>query len=99
MTEKTHELLANSGVQYFIPPRIYIDLGQNDGDDNLPKGWDFKLKTVGALIFRGAIRSAAVNSNNSQSSVSFPNHQEQEKEQENKPKINQPQKGAVSSSK
>lgn len=99
MMEKTHELLANSGVQYFIPPRIYIDLGQNDGDDNLPKGWGFKLKTVGALIFRGAIRSAAVNSNNSQSSVSFPNHQEQEKEPENKPKTNQPQKDAVSSSK
>ncbi|KOP23491.1 hypothetical protein AMR41_25290 [Hapalosiphon sp. MRB220] len=54
--EKADSLVGDSELKYFVPPRIYIDLGQNDGDDNLPKGWGFGLETVGALIYRGAIK-------------------------------------------
>ena len=39
----------------FVPPRIYVDLGQPDNDSNLPQGWGFKLETVGALLSRRAI--------------------------------------------
>jgi hypothetical protein len=46
-------------LAYFVPPRIYVDLGQNDGDNNLPQGWGFKLETVGALIARSAIKGTA----------------------------------------
>ncbi|MBF2065718.1 MAG: family 10 glycosylhydrolase [Calothrix sp. C42_A2020_038] len=38
-----------------VPPRIYIDLGQQDGDNNLPQGWGFDLKTVGSLIYHFAL--------------------------------------------
>jgi hypothetical protein len=34
----------------FVPPNIYLELGQQDGDNNLPKGWGFQLETVGAFI-------------------------------------------------
>ncbi|NJL65189.1 MAG: hypothetical protein HC903_29630 [Methylacidiphilales bacterium] len=57
---KADEMLGANNAINFIPPRIYIDLGQNDGDNNLPQGWGFYLETVGALIYRGAIRDAAV---------------------------------------
>ncbi|OKH54730.1 hypothetical protein NIES2101_06055 [Calothrix sp. HK-06] len=53
---KADEFLGATNVKYFVPPRIYIDLGQNDGDNNLPSGWGFNLETVGTLIYRGAIR-------------------------------------------
>ncbi|MBV6623812.1 MAG: hypothetical protein KI793_12900 [Rivularia sp. (in: Bacteria)] len=53
--QQADELVGASDVKYFIPPRIYVDLGQNDNDDNLPQGWGFKLNTLGALIYRGAI--------------------------------------------
>ena len=54
---KADEMLVGAGDrEYFVPPRIYVDLGQNDGDDNLPKGWGFKLETIGALVARGVIR-------------------------------------------
>jgi hypothetical protein len=53
--EKADELVGAGDFTHFVPPRIYIDLGQNDGDNNLPKGWGFRLETVGALIYRGAI--------------------------------------------
>jgi hypothetical protein len=53
---KADEFLGATNVKYFVPPRIYIDLGQNDGDKNLPQGWGFSLETIGALIYRGAIR-------------------------------------------
>ncbi|XGV99918.1 MAG: hypothetical protein ACAF41_13420 [Leptolyngbya sp. BL-A-14] len=54
---KADEMLVGAGDrEYFVPPRIYVDLGQNDGDDNLPKGWGFKLETVGALVARSVIR-------------------------------------------
>jgi hypothetical protein len=54
---KADEMLVGAGDRaYFVPPRIYVDLGQNDGDDNLPRGWGFKLETVGALVARGVIR-------------------------------------------
>jgi hypothetical protein len=57
MMQKADELLVGAGDrEYFVPPRIYVDLGQNDGDDNLPQGWGFKLETVGALVARGVIR-------------------------------------------
>ncbi|PMB00497.1 hypothetical protein CEN45_06480 [Fischerella thermalis CCMEE 5198] len=54
--EKADNLVGDSELKYFVPPRIYVDLGQNDGDENLPKGWGFHLETVGALIYRGAIK-------------------------------------------
>lgn len=54
---KADDMLVGAGDrEYFVPPRIYVDLGQNDGDDNLPKGWGFKLETVGALVARSVIR-------------------------------------------
>jgi hypothetical protein len=56
-------LVGAGDLVYFVPPRIYIDLGQNDGDNNLPKGWGFKLETVGALIGRGAIKGTAKGAN------------------------------------
>jgi hypothetical protein len=39
----------------FVPPCIYIALGQQDGDDNLPQGWGFQLQCVGALISQTAV--------------------------------------------
>lgn len=53
--QQADELVGASDAKYFIPPRIYVDLGQNDDDDNLPQGWGLKLNTLGALIYRGAI--------------------------------------------
>ena len=53
--QQADELVGASDAKYFIPPRIYVDLGQNDNDSNLPQGWGFKLNTLGALIYRGAI--------------------------------------------
>ncbi|MEO1431550.1 MAG: hypothetical protein AAFS12_06080 [Cyanobacteria bacterium J06632_19] len=53
--QQADELVGASDAKYFIPPRIYVDLGQNDNDGNLPQGWGFKLNTLGALIYRGAI--------------------------------------------
>ncbi|MBE9217114.1 hypothetical protein IQ247_31450 [Plectonema cf. radiosum LEGE 06105] len=58
--EQADELIGVSDVKYFVPPRIYIDLGQNDGDGNLPQGWGFKLNTLGALIYRGAVKDMVV---------------------------------------
>ena len=49
-------LVGAGDREYFVPPRIYVDLGQNDGDIHLPQGWGFKLETVGALVARGVIR-------------------------------------------
>lgn len=64
LMQKADEMLVGAGdLVYFVPPRIYIDLGQNDGDNNLPKGWGFKLETVGALIGRGAIKGTAKGAN------------------------------------
>jgi hypothetical protein len=57
---KADSLMGSEQIVYFIPPRIYVDLGQNDGDNNLPKGWGFHLETVGAMIYRGAIKSTPV---------------------------------------
>ena len=54
--EQVDELIGVSDAKYFIPPRIYVDLGQNDDDGNLPQGWGFALNTLGALIYRGAIQ-------------------------------------------
>jgi hypothetical protein len=39
----------------FVPPCIYLELGQQDGDDNLPQGWGFQLETVGAFISQKAV--------------------------------------------
>lgn len=58
--EKADGLVGANDAKYFVPPRIYVDLGQNDDDANLPQGWGFKLNTVGALIYRGALRDIAV---------------------------------------
>lgn len=58
LMQKADEMLVGAGdLIYFVPPRIYVDLGQNDGDNNLPKGWGFSLQTVGTLISRGIINS------------------------------------------
>lgn len=55
--QKADEMLVGAGDrEYFVPPRIFVDLGQNDGDDNLPQGWGFKLETIGALVARSIIR-------------------------------------------
>ena len=43
----------------FVPPSIYVALGQQDGDDNLPKGWGFQLECVGALISQKTIGNPA----------------------------------------
>ena len=59
--QQADELVGANDTKYFVPPRIYVDLGQNDDDGNLPQGWGFKLNTLGALIYRGAIRDIAVN--------------------------------------
>lgn len=39
----------------FVPPCIYLELGQQDGDDNLPQGWGFQFETVGAFISQKAV--------------------------------------------
>ena len=49
-------LVGESDRAWFVPPRIYVDLGQHDGDDNLPPGWGFSLETVGALVSRMVIK-------------------------------------------
>lgn len=71
---KADELTGGNNSKYFIPPRIYIDLGQQDDDKNLPSGWGFHLQTVGALIHRGAIRDNGTSSDTgiSQGSVVKP---------------------------
>ncbi len=58
--QQADELVGASEAKYFVPPRIYVDLGQDDEDGNLPQGWGFKLNTLGALIYRGAIKDIAV---------------------------------------
>jgi hypothetical protein len=55
---KADEMLVGAGDRVnFVPPRIYVDLGQQDDDDNMPKGWGFHLETVGALIARETVKS------------------------------------------
>jgi hypothetical protein len=56
MAQADQILVGAGNRSYFVPPRIYVDLGQNDGDDNLPKGWGFHLETMGTLIARSVIR-------------------------------------------
>jgi hypothetical protein len=51
------EMLVGAGDRtYFVPPRVYVDLGQNDGDNNLPVGWGFHLEAIGALVARSVIK-------------------------------------------
>lgn len=57
---RADELLGANDAKYFVPPRMYVDLGENDNDTNLPQGWGFKLNTLGALIYRGALKDIAV---------------------------------------
>ncbi|NET32170.1 MAG: peptidoglycan-binding protein [Cyanothece sp. SIO1E1] len=59
MAEADQMLVGAGDRVRFVPPRIYVDLGQNDGDDNLPRGWGFGLETVGALVGRGVVGTAA----------------------------------------
>ncbi len=73
---KADELTGKDNIKYFVPPRIYIDLGQNDDDNNLPQGWGFYLKTVGALIYRGVIRGDAIAS--TQPIPKIPSHPDSE---------------------
>lgn len=54
--QKADSMLVGAGDRTrFVPPRIYTDLGQQDGDNNMPEGWGFQLETVGALLSRRAI--------------------------------------------
>ncbi|MFB2768444.1 hypothetical protein ACE1AT_04020 [Pelatocladus sp. BLCC-F211] len=88
--EKADSLVVNSDLKYFVPPRIYIDLGQNDGDDNLPKSWGFGLETVGALIYRGAIKGT------SQPATETPQQFSQQAAQDSQPRTRQqPNKSKV----
>jgi hypothetical protein len=48
-------LLGAGDRTRFVPPRIYADLGQQDGDTNMPEGWGFKLETVCAFTSRRVI--------------------------------------------
>lgn len=48
-------LIGEGDRSRFVPPRIYVDLGQNDGDDNLPRGWGFRLETIGTLVARSVL--------------------------------------------
>ncbi|NEP15219.1 MAG: hypothetical protein F6K14_34635 [Symploca sp. SIO2C1] len=43
--------LDKADRQYLVPPRIFVDLGQNCANNHLPQGWGFKLKTIGALVY------------------------------------------------
>lgn len=56
MAQADGMLSGDADRSRFVPPRIYVDLGQNDGDNNLPKGWGFRLETVGALLARSVIK-------------------------------------------
>jgi hypothetical protein len=59
IVEKSNSLIRQAGALVeFVPPRIYVDLGQQDGDNNLPKGWGFQLETIGATIARECINGA-----------------------------------------
>ncbi len=54
--QQADQMLVGAGDRVnFVPPRIYVDLGQNDSDRNLPQGWGFRLETVGALVARSVI--------------------------------------------
>ncbi|MBD1843931.1 hypothetical protein H6F89_11075 [Cyanobacteria bacterium FACHB-63] len=56
LMQKADELLIGADDRvWYVPPRIYVDLGQNDGDEFLPQGWGLRLETVGALIARSTI--------------------------------------------
>jgi hypothetical protein len=55
MVKADEMLVGAEDRMYFVPPRIYVDLGQNDGDTNLPQGWGFRLETVAATVARGVI--------------------------------------------
>lgn len=49
-------MLVGSGDRTrFVPPRIYADLGQQDGDTNMPKSWGFQLETIGATVSRRVV--------------------------------------------
>ncbi|MEM9213041.1 MAG: peptidoglycan-binding protein [Cyanobacteria bacterium P01_F01_bin.150] len=55
MTQADSLLVGAGDRTRFVPPRIYADLGQQDGDRNMPQGWGFKLETVGATISRRVV--------------------------------------------
>jgi hypothetical protein len=57
LMEKADELVKDSDLKLFVPPRIYVDLGQDDRDRSLSEGWGFRLETIGTLIHRGVIKS------------------------------------------
>ncbi|MEO0406836.1 MAG: peptidoglycan-binding domain-containing protein, partial [Cyanobacteria bacterium P01_A01_bin.135] len=60
LVAKVDEMLVGYGDRTrFAPPRIYTDLGQQDGDPGLPQGWGFQLETVGALVARNVLGDPA----------------------------------------
>ena len=59
IVQQADALVRQSGsIVEFVPPRIYVDLGQQDGDRTIPTGWGFHLETIGAMISRSAINGA-----------------------------------------
>ena len=50
MAQADQMLVGYGDRTRFVPPCMYLELGQQDGDDNLPQGWGFQLETVGAFI-------------------------------------------------
>ncbi|MEM8807194.1 MAG: hypothetical protein AAGF01_14320 [Cyanobacteria bacterium P01_G01_bin.38] len=59
MSKADDMLKGSEGVEHFLPPRIYVDIGQARAQDMLPQGWGFTLKTVGTLIRRECIKTPA----------------------------------------
>ncbi len=58
LIQKIDALFLDKGdLQYLVPPRIFVDLGQSNNNNSLPQGWGFKLETIGALVYRGAIKN------------------------------------------
>ncbi|NJO52799.1 MAG: hypothetical protein HC840_29185, partial [Leptolyngbyaceae cyanobacterium RM2_2_4] len=54
---KADEMLVGAGDRaYFRAASVLRRSGQPDRDPTLPKGWGFRLKTVGALVARGVIK-------------------------------------------
>ncbi len=58
MAEVDKRLVGAGDRARFVPPRIFVDLGQNDGDETLPQGWGFRLETIGALVSRRVMSPA-----------------------------------------
>lgn len=61
--QKVLDRLLGSKDNLLVPARVYVDCTQNDESNNLPKGWGFKLETIGALVYRGVIKAGRTHLN------------------------------------